>query len=36
LRILKQAGSDRNKAAEALGVHPRTLARKLEEYGMEK
>jgi DNA-binding NtrC family response regulator len=36
LRIMKRSGSDRNKAAEALGVHPRTLARKLEEYGMEK
>jgi DNA-binding NtrC family response regulator len=36
LRILKQSGGDRNKAAEALGVHPRTLARKLAEYGIEK
>jgi DNA-binding NtrC family response regulator len=36
LRILKQAGGDRNKAAEVLGIHPRTLARKLVEYGIEK
>jgi len=36
LRILKQAGGDRNKAAEVLGVHPRTLMRKLTGYGMEK
>jgi len=34
LRILKQSGGDRYKAAEALGIHPRTLARKLEEYGV--
>jgi DNA-binding NtrC family response regulator len=32
LKLLKQAGGDRNKAAGALGIHPRTLARKLEEY----
>ena len=36
LRILKQSGGERNRAAEALGVHPRTLARKLAEYGIEK
>jgi DNA-binding NtrC family response regulator len=36
LRILKQSGGDRNKAADTLGVHPRTLARKLEEYRVEK
>jgi len=35
LRILKQSVGDRNKAAEVLGIHPRTLARKLEEYGVE-
>ena len=34
LRILKQAGGDRNKAAEVLGIHPRTLQRKLVEYGV--
>jgi DNA-binding NtrC family response regulator len=36
LRILRQTGNDRNKAAEVLGVHPRTLMRKLAGYGMEK
>ncbi len=35
IRILKQSGGDRNKAADALGIHARTLARKLEEYGVE-
>ena len=34
LRVLKQAAGDRNKAAEALGVHPRTLMRKLAGYGI--
>ncbi len=34
LRILQQAGGDRNKAAEVLGVHPRTLMRKLTSYGI--
>jgi len=34
LRVLKQAAGDRNKAAEALGVHPRTLMRKLASYGI--
>jgi two-component system response regulator AtoC len=34
LRIVKQSGGDRNKAAEALGIHPRTLTRKLTEYGI--
>jgi DNA-binding NtrC family response regulator len=33
LRMLELAGGDRNKAAEALGIHPRTLARKLADYG---
>jgi len=32
--IAKQSGGDRNKAADALGVHPRTLSRKLEQYGL--
>jgi DNA-binding NtrC family response regulator len=36
LRILQMTGSDRNKAAVALGIHPRTLARKLAEYRIEK
>jgi len=36
LRVLQQAGGDRNKAAEVLGVHPRTLMRKLAGYGMGK
>jgi DNA-binding NtrC family response regulator len=35
LRIVRQSGNDRNKAAGALGIHPRTLARKLDEYGVE-
>ncbi|MDH4164326.1 MAG: sigma-54 dependent transcriptional regulator [Nitrospirota bacterium] len=35
LRMLRQAGGDRNKAAAALGIHTRTLARRLEEYGVE-
>jgi DNA-binding NtrC family response regulator len=34
LRILKQLDGDRGKAAEALGVHPRTLMRKLTSYGL--
>ncbi len=34
LSILKLAGGDRNKASEALGIHPRTLLRKLAEYGI--
>ncbi len=34
LRMLERAGGDRNRAAEALGIHPRTLARKLAEYGI--
>jgi len=34
LRILKQLDGDRSKAAEALGVHPRTLMRKLTSYGI--
>jgi DNA-binding NtrC family response regulator len=33
LRMLEQAGGDRNKAAAALGIHPRTLARKLAGFG---
>jgi DNA-binding NtrC family response regulator len=36
LRVLQQAGGDRNKAAATLGIHPRTLLRKLADYGMEK
>jgi DNA-binding NtrC family response regulator len=35
LRILKQSGGDRSKAAEALGIHPRTLMRKLANFGIE-
>lgn len=35
LKIMQQAGGDRNKAADALGIHPRTLLRKLENFGME-
>jgi DNA-binding NtrC family response regulator len=34
LHMLETAQGDRNKAAEALGIHPRTLARKLTEYGV--
>ncbi len=34
LRVLKQAGGDRSKAAEALGIHPRTLTRKLSAFGL--
>jgi len=36
LSVLEQMGGNRSKAAEALGIHPRTLARKLTEYGVEK
>jgi DNA-binding NtrC family response regulator len=36
LRVLQRAGGDRNKAAATLGIHPRTLLRKLADYGMEK
>ncbi len=36
LRVLSQTGNDRNKAADILGVHPRTLMRKLAGYGMGK
>lgn len=35
LRMLEQTGGNRSKAAEALGIHPRTLSRKLTEYGVE-
>jgi len=35
ISVLKQSGGDRNKAAESLGVHPRTLQRKLDSYGIE-
>lgn len=35
LRMLEQTGGNRSRAAEALGIHPRTLARKLTEYGVE-
>jgi len=34
LRVLKQAGGDRNKAADSLGIHPRTLMRKLSAFGV--
>lgn len=32
--VLSQCAGDRNKAAEALGIHPRTLLRKLAAFGM--
>jgi DNA-binding NtrC family response regulator len=35
LRMLEQAKGDRNKAAEALGIHPRTLMRKMASFGIE-
>ena len=34
LRVLKQSGGDRNKAADALGIHLRTLMRKLSVFGV--
>jgi len=34
LRMLEQMGGNRDKAAEALGIHPRTLSRKLTGYGL--
>jgi DNA-binding NtrC family response regulator len=34
LRILKQSGGDRTKAATVLGIHPRTLLRKLNDFGI--
>jgi transcriptional regulator with PAS, ATPase and Fis domain len=33
LRVLKETGGQRAKAAEALGIDPKTLYRKLHEYG---
>jgi two-component system response regulator AtoC len=35
ISMLQQMGGDRNKAAKALGIHPRTLTRKLSGFGME-
>ncbi|MHB8835460.1 MAG: helix-turn-helix domain-containing protein [Candidatus Methylomirabilia bacterium] len=32
LRVLKETGGHREKAARILGIHPRTLRRKLAEY----
>jgi DNA-binding NtrC family response regulator len=34
LRVLKEAGGQRGRAAEILGVNPKTLYRKLESYGI--
>jgi len=34
LRVLREAGGDRSKAADALGIHPRTLMRKLSAFGV--
>jgi DNA-binding NtrC family response regulator len=34
LRVLRDAGGDRSKAADALGIHPRTLMRKLSAFGV--
>jgi DNA-binding NtrC family response regulator len=34
LTVLKKAGGDKIKAAEILGIHPKTLARKLSGYGL--
>lgn len=33
LRVLGEAGGQRNRAAEILGINPKTLYRKLKEYG---
>jgi len=33
LTVLKKSGGDRSKAADILGIHPKTLARKLSGYG---
>lgn len=35
-KVLKEAGGQRGKAAEALGIDPKTLYRKLSEYGMKE
>ena len=32
LRVLEEAGGNRTRAAEILGVHRRTLARRMERY----
>lgn len=34
LRVLKETGGHREQAADILGIHPRTLRRKLAEYGV--
>ncbi len=34
LRVLSQTGGHRERAADVLGIHPRTLRRKLQEYGV--
>jgi DNA-binding NtrC family response regulator len=36
LSVLKEAGGQRGKAAEALGIDPKTLYRKLMEYGVKE
>lgn len=35
LRVLKESGGQRGKTAEALGINPRTLYRKLADFGVE-
>jgi DNA-binding NtrC family response regulator len=36
LKILAKTGGQREKAADMLGIHPRTLRRKLADYGVEQ
>ncbi|HEY6010941.1 MAG TPA: helix-turn-helix domain-containing protein, partial [Nitrospirota bacterium] len=36
LSVLKEAGGHRSKAADALGIDPKTLYRKLLEYGVQE
>jgi transcriptional regulator of acetoin/glycerol metabolism len=36
LRVLKDAGGQKSKAAEALGIDPKTLSRKLSAYGVKE
>jgi DNA-binding NtrC family response regulator len=34
LKVLKESGGQRGKAAEVLGIDPKTLYRKLQSYGV--
>jgi DNA-binding NtrC family response regulator len=36
LKVLKAFGGQRNRAAEALGIDPKTLYRKLTGYGLKE